>query len=109
MNYEGPYLVKGYLCNFYPFFDNAFAELGVITRTSNKFPEVVAVSECYLIITHVKNKEIKKQRLRIHLSIKLAIGKMSIEQKSISSHLIYNIDSLSKIARKTKSFSGKIS
>ena len=99
MNYEGPYLVKGYLYNFYPFFDNVFGELGVITRTSNKFPEVVAVSECYLIITHVKNKEIKKQRLRIYLSIKLAIGKMSIEQKSISSHLIYHIDCVSKMAR----------
>ena len=99
MNYEGPYLVKGYLYNFYPFFDNAFAELGVITRTSNKFLEVVAVAEGYLIITHVKNKEIKKQPLRIYLSIKLAIGKMSIEQKSISSHLIYHIDCVSKMAR----------
>ena len=65
MNYEGPYLVKGYLYNFYPFFDDPFAELGVITRTSNMFLEVLAVSECYLIITHVKNKEIKKQPLRI--------------------------------------------
>ena len=112
MNYEGSYLVKGFLyisLHFYPFSDNAFAELGVLTRTSNKFLVVVAVAECYLITTHVKSKETKKQPLRIHLSIKLAIGKMPIEQKSIPSHLIYNIDSLSKMAWKTESFSEKIS
>ena len=78
MNCEGPYLVKGFLYNFYPFFNSAFAQLGVITRTSNKFVEIGAVAERYLIqgircvdiilcliITHVKNKELKKQPLRI--------------------------------------------
>ena len=60
---EGPYLVKGFLYNFRPFFDNAFAQLGVIKRTSNKFVKIVAVAERYLIITHVKNKELKKPPL----------------------------------------------
>ena len=77
MNCEGPYLVKGLLCNFYLLFDSAFAQLGVITRTSKKFVEI-AVAERYLIqgircvdiipsliITQVKNKELKNQPLRI--------------------------------------------
>ena len=41
VNCEGPY-------------DNAFAQSGVITRRRKKFVEIVAVAECYLIITHVK-------------------------------------------------------
>ena len=78
VNCEGPYLVKVFLYNFYLFFDSAFAQLGVITRTSNKFVEIVVVAERYLIqgitcidiipcliTAHVKNKKLKKQPLRI--------------------------------------------
>ena len=36
-------------------FDIAFAQLGVISRTKNRFVEIVAVAECYLITNHVKN------------------------------------------------------
>ena len=39
-----------------PCFDIVFAELGVITRTQNKFVEIVAASERYLIV----NSGIKK-------------------------------------------------
>ena len=35
---------------FCPCFDNVFAPLGLISRTSNKIVEIVVTSECYLII-----------------------------------------------------------
>ena len=47
LNCEGPYLVEGFLHNF---FDIALAKLGVITRTRNMFVEIAAASERYLII-----------------------------------------------------------
>ena len=50
-----------------------------------------------------------KQPFQICFSIKLADGRMSIKKKRVSSHLIYNILSLSKIAGETKSLSGKVS
>ena len=55
MNYEGFYFAEGFLLNFRPCFDNVFAQLGKIPRTTNKFVEIVAVAECYLITNHVKN------------------------------------------------------
>ena len=39
-----------------------FAQLGVIARTNNKFVEIAVVAERHLIITHVKNKEIKNKK-----------------------------------------------
>ena len=60
MNYKGPYFAEGFLYNLCPCFHIVFAQLGVIPRTRNKFVEIVAVAERYLIITHVKNKESKK-------------------------------------------------
>ena len=50
MNSEGLYLANGFLYNLYPCFDIVFAQLGCITRTRNKFVEIIAASECYLII-----------------------------------------------------------
>ena len=41
-------------------FDIAFAQVGVIPRTRNKFVEIIVVAECYLITNHVKNKESKE-------------------------------------------------
>ena len=38
-----------------------FPQLGVIQRARNKFAEMVAAAEGYLIITHVKEKK-KNQR-----------------------------------------------
>ena len=35
-------------------FDIAFAQVGVIPRTRNKFVEIIVVAECYLIANHVK-------------------------------------------------------
>ena len=35
-------------------FDIVFAQLAVIARTRDKFVEIVAVAERYLVITHVK-------------------------------------------------------
>ena len=72
MNYEGPYFAEGFLLKLYPYFDIALAELGVIPRTRNKFVEIVAVAECYLIINNVNNKESKKQSFQICLAVKLA-------------------------------------
>ena len=72
MNYEGPYFAEGLLLKLYPCFDIAFAQLGVIPRTRNKFVEIVAVTESYLITNHVKNKESKKQSFRICLPVTLA-------------------------------------
>ena len=55
MNYEGFYFAEGFLLNFRPCFDNAFAQLENIPRTTNKFDEIIAVAECYLITNHIKN------------------------------------------------------
>ena len=82
--------------------DIAFEQLGVIPRTRNEFFEIAAVAECYLIITHVKNKESKKQPLRIGLPVKLADGRISIKKEEIFSYLVYNIVSLGKIPGKTE-------
>ena len=67
-------------------------------RTRNKFVEIVAVAECYLIRKHVKNKELKKQRICV--SVKLADGKMSMKKENNSSYIIYNIFNLGKMAGK---------
>ena len=58
MNCEGPY--RGFLHNLCPCFDIVLAQLGVIPRARNRFVEIVAVAERYLIITHVENKVLKK-------------------------------------------------
>ena len=50
MNCEGPYLEEGFLHNLCPCFDIVFAQLGVITRTRNKFVEILATPERYLVI-----------------------------------------------------------
>ena len=55
MNYESAYFAEGFLSNLCPCFDIPFAQLGVIPRTRNKFVEIVAVTECYLITNDVKN------------------------------------------------------
>ena len=62
-NYEGPQLVEGFLHNLCPCFDIVFAQVGVIPKTRNNSVEIVAVAERYLVITHVQNKESKKQIL----------------------------------------------
>ena len=41
-------------------FDIAFAQVGVIPRTRNKFVEIIVVAECYLITNHVKKSRIKE-------------------------------------------------
>ena len=89
MNCKGPFLVEGFLYNLSPFFDNAFAQLGVITRTRNKFAEIAAVSECYLIVNSRKrNKNIP---LRIYFPVKPADGRMSMQKEKISSYLIFKL------------------
>ena len=49
MNNEGLYPANGSLHYFYPCFDIVFAQLGCITRIRNKFVEIVAALERYLI------------------------------------------------------------
>ena len=75
MNFEAPYLDEGFIYSLDLYFDIIIAQLGVITRTRNKFVEIAAVAECYLIITHVKNKESKKQPFQIYLPVSLANGR----------------------------------
>ena len=91
MNYESAYFAEGFLSNLCPCFDIPFAQLGVIPRTRNKFVEIVAVTECYLITNHVKNKESKKQSFRICLPVTLADGRMSMKTEKNYSYLIYRI------------------
>ena len=50
----------GLLHNIGPCFDIAFAQLEVIPKTRNKFAEIVAVAERYLIITNIKKQRIKE-------------------------------------------------
>ena len=98
MNYEGPYFAEGFLLNLRLCFDIAFAQLGVIPRTTNKFVEIAAAAECYLITNHVKN--IKEAAVWISLPVKLADGRMSVKKEKNYSHLIYYIFSLGKMAAK---------
>ena len=89
------------LHNLCPCFDIAFVQLGVISRTRNKFVEIVAAGECYLITNVVKNKESKKPPFRICLQVKqLADGRMSMKKEKYSSYLTYNIVNSNKIAEK---------
>ena len=55
VNYKGSYFAEGFLLNLRTCFDIAFALLGVIPRTKNKFVEIAAVAVCYLITNDVKN------------------------------------------------------
>ena len=57
-----------------PCFHIVFAQLGVIPRTRNKFAEIATVAERYLIITHVKNYESKKQPSRICIPVILCLN-----------------------------------
>ena len=79
MNYEGRYFPEGFLHNLWPSFDIAFAQLGVIPRTKNKFDEIVGVAECYLITNRVKN--IKEATVPNMPSCKLANGRMSVKKE----------------------------
>ena len=54
VNCEGPYFAEGFLHNLCQYFDIVFAPLEVIIRTNNKIVEIVATSECYLIINLFK-------------------------------------------------------
>ena len=58
VNWKGCYLDERFLHNLFPCFDIVPALLVVIPRIN--FVEIVAAVECYLITTHVKNKESKK-------------------------------------------------
>ena len=78
MNYEGLYFAERFLLNLLPCFDIAFAQLGIIPKTKNKFVEIVAVAECCLITNHVK----KKQPFQIWVPVKLADGRMSVKKET---------------------------
>ena len=71
-------LTEGFLHNLCPCFDIVFAQLGVIPRTRNRSAEVAAVVERYLIITHLKNKESKKQSFWIRLPKKISLFRKSV-------------------------------
>ena len=77
-------------------------------QSRNQFLEIVAVGERYLIINDAQNKESKRQPFRIHSPVKLVDGRMSIDLEKISSTLIYNIFSLSKMTGKIEPLPLKI-
>ena len=54
LNYEGPNSAEGFLQNLFSCYVIAFAQLGVIPRTRNKFDKIVAVAEYYLFKNHKK-------------------------------------------------------
>ena len=56
------------------------------------------IGECYLITNHVKNKESKKQPFRTCLPARLADRIMLMKREKKSSYLIYNNNSLGKMA-----------
>ena len=76
-----------------------FVQLAFIARIKNNFVELAAVADRYLIITHVKIKESEKWPFRMSLPV------IKIPVQKISTHLIYNVFSLSKISEKTEAFS----
>ena len=61
LNIEGAYLVKGFLHKLCQCFDVPFVQLWFITRARNKFAEIIAFAEYYLIISDAQNKEWKRQ------------------------------------------------
>ena len=69
----------------------------------------LAVAERYLIKIHVKNKEWNKQSFRICLPVKLGDGRIPIKKGKVFSYLIYSSVSLSKMARKNRTFFMKVS
>ena len=81
LNDKGPYFAEGFLHNLCSCFYIAFAELGVTPRTRNRFDEIVAVAECYLISNHAKNEESNKQPFQICLPVKLVDGRMSMKKE----------------------------
>ena len=85
MNYEGAYFAEGFPQNFCPCLDIALGKLRVIEWKRNKFAEIVAVADCFLITNRVKNKELKKQLIRICLRVKLPNGRMSMKKEKNSS------------------------
>ena len=72
----------------------------------NKFVEVAAVAERYLIITHIKIENQRSSRLAYNLPVKLSDGRILINKKEkLPSYLVYNIVSLRKMAGKAEHFS----
>ena len=53
---------RGFLHKLSPCFDTAFEQLEVIPRRGNKFVEIVAAEECYLITNQVKRKNQRSSR-----------------------------------------------
>ena len=97
--------LEGFLHKLGQCFDIVFAQLGLITRTKNKFVEIVATSEHYLIV----NSGIKEEAVLNMPSRKICWWRMSVKREKVYSYLICNIVSLSTMAGKTESFSGNIS
>ena len=58
------------------------------SQKQEKFAEIVAITECSLIITDLQNKESRKQPFRKNLPVKLADGRMSVKEEKVFSYLI---------------------
>ena len=64
--------LQGLLHNLCLFFDIVFPQLGVIPGIRSI--EIVAVVERYVVISHAKNKESKKQKFRICLPVIICLS-----------------------------------
>ena len=104
---EGPYLAERFLYHLCPCCDIVLAPFGVITRTNNKIVEIVAASECYLIINPFKKYGIKEAAVPNITSCKTGWRKLLNKKKKIPSYPIYNVISISKMAVKTLFFKEK--
>ena len=58
------------------------------SQKQEKFAEIVAITECSLIITDLQNKESRKQPFRKNLPVKLVDGRMSVKEGKVFSYLI---------------------
>ena len=58
------------------------------SQKQEKFAEIVAITECSLIITDLQNKESRKQPFRKNLPVKLVDGRMSVKEEKVFSYLI---------------------
>ena len=58
------------------------------SQKQEKFAEIIAITECSLIITDLQNKESRKQPFRKNLPVKLVDGRMSVKEEKVFSYLI---------------------
>ena len=84
VNYEGLYFAEGFLLNLCPCFGIAFAQLGVISRTRNKFVEIAAVQS----FSHREQFFSKYNNSLFHKRSDRYLKGLELMRNSSGSHLI---------------------